>query len=227
MAKKHVAYNNEQVATEFLNRLFAEISGRAYRASAELACEKGSYPYYKGSQFVNGNFLGRNIDDIIAEVSYDETLRDIWTDVKRLTAQHGLRNGSLLAIAPTTSTSLTQEVTAGITPVYSKAFKDKNSITTSTVVAPEIMQGNWMYYIEQKNINQALLYRLVGVMQKWVDQGISFELNWDQNKEISAQDYADLLITAWRSKCKTIYYHRHITKDAEKSTEDLCVGCAG
>ena len=227
MAKSHVAYNNEAAATDFLNTLFAEISGRAYRASAELAHEKGKYPYYENSQFEKGYFLGRKIDDIIAEVSGNETLRNIWDDVRQLTAQHGLRNGSLLAIAPTTSTSLTQEVTAGVTPVYSKAFKDKNSITTSTVVAPEIMHGNWMYYIEQKNINQALLYKLVSVMQRWVDQGISYELNWDQNKEVSAQDYADLFITAWRSKCKTIYYHRHITKDAEKSIEDLCVGCAG
>lgn len=231
MAKNKVSYNKTEQVKVFVNKLFARVAGLAYKTSALLAKDKGQYPYYSGSQFNKGIFLGRKIDDIIAELEeagYTEEA-DIWRDVKRFNIQHGLRNGSVLSYPPTTTTSLGQGVSAGVTPVYQKAYMDKNMISTSVVVAPEVTSDNVWYYVEQRTLNQAELMTVVGEMQKWVDQAISFELNWDhENKQVRIQDYDDVMMSAWRSGCKTIYYQRHILPNAQKEIEkEVCAGCAG
>lgn len=231
MAKHKISYNKIEQVKAFVNKLFARVAGLAYKTSALLAKDRGQYPYYSGSQFNKGIFLGRKIDDIIAELeeagNIDEA--DLWEEVKELNAKYGLRNGSVLSYPPTTTTSLGQGVSAGVTPVYQKAYMDKNMISTSVVVAPEVMTDNVWYYVEQRTLDQAQLMTVVGEMQKWVDQAISFELNWDhENKQVKIQDYDDVMMTAWRSGCKTIYYQRHILPNAQKEIEkEVCAGCAG
>ena len=231
MAKNKISYNKTEQVKAFVNKLFARVAGLAYKTSALLAKDKGQYPYYSGSQFNKGIFLGRKIDDIIAELEEAGNLEeaDIWEEVKELNAKYGLRNGSVLSYPPTTTTSLGQGVSAGVTPVYQKAYMDKNMISTSVVVAPEVMTDNVWYYVEQRTLNQAELMTVVGEMQKWVDQAISFELNWDhENKQVRIQDYDDVMMSAWRSGCKTIYYQRHILPNAQKEIEkEVCAGCAG
>lgn len=231
MAKHKISYNKIDQVKTFVNKLFARVAGLAYKTSALLAKDRGHYPYYTGSQFNKGIFLGRKIDNIIAELQeagFDEEAK-IWADVRQLNILHGLRNGSVLSYPPTTTTSLGQGVSAGVTPVYQKAYMDKNMISTSVVVAPEVMTDNVWYYVEQRTLNQAELMTVVGEMQKWVDQAISFELNWDhENKQVRIQDYDDVMMTAWRSGCKTIYYQRHILPNAQKEIEkEVCAGCAG
>lgn len=231
MAKHKISYNKTEQVKTFVNKLFARVAGLAYKTSALLAKDRGHYPYYTGSQFNKGIFLGRKIDDIIAELQeagFDDEAK-IWADVRQLNILHGLRNGSVLSYPPTTTTSLGQGVSAGVTPVYQKAYMDKNMISTSVVVAPEVMTDNVWYYVEQRTLNQAELMTVVGEMQKWVDQAISFELNWDhENKQVRIQDYDDVMMTAWRSGCKTIYYQRHILPNAQKEIEkEVCAGCAG
>lgn len=231
MVKHKIPYNKIDQVKTFVNKLFARVAGLAYKTSALLAKDRGHYPYYTGSQFNKGIFLGRKIDDIIAELQEAgfEDEAKIWADVRQLNILHGLRNGSVLSYPPTTTTSLGQGVSAGVTPVYQKAYMDKNMISTSVVVAPEVMTDNVWYYVEQRTLNQAELMTVVGEMQKWVDQAISFELNWDhENKQVKIQDYDDVMMTAWRSGCKTIYYQRHILPNAQKEIEkEVCAGCAG
>lgn len=231
MAKHKISYNKTEQVKAFVNKLFSRVAGLAYKTSALLAKDKGQYPYYTGSQFNKGIFLGRKIDDIIAELEEAGNIEeaDIWEEVKELNAKYGLRNGSVLSYPPTTTTSLGQGVSAGVTPVYQKAYMDKNMISTSVVVAPEVMTDNVWYYVEQRTLDQAQLMNIVGTMQKWVDQAISFELNWDhENKQVRIQDYDDVMMSAWRSGCKTIYYQRHILPNAQKEIEkEVCAGCAG
>lgn len=231
MAKNKVSYNKTEQVKVFVNKLFARVAGLAYKTSALLAKDKGQYPYYSGSQFNKGIFLGRKIDDIITELEEAGNIEeaDLWEEVKELNAKYGLRNGSVLSYPPTTTTSLGQGVSAGVTPVYQKAYMDKNMISTSVVVAPEVMTDNVWYYVEQRTLDQAQLMNIVGTMQKWVDQAISFELNWDhENKQVRIQDYDDVMMSAWRSGCKTIYYQRHILPNAQKEIEkEVCAGCAG
>ena len=231
MAKNKISYNKTEQVKAFVNKLFARVAGLAYKTSALLAKDKGQYPYYSGSQFNKGIFLGRKIDDIITELEEAGNIEeaDLWEEVKELNAKYGLRNGSVLSYPPTTTTSLGQGVSAGVTPVYQKAYMDKNMISTSVVVAPEVMTDNVWYYVEQRTLDQAQLMTVVGEMQKWVDQAISFELNWDhENKQVRIQDYDDVMMSAWRSGCKTIYYQRHILPNAQKEIEkEVCAGCAG
>ena len=231
MTKNKISYNKTEQVKAFVNKLFSRVAGLAYKTSALLAKDRGQYPYYSGSQFNKGIFLGRKIDDIITELEEAGNIEeaDLWEEVKELNAKYGLRNGSLLSYPPTTTTSLGQGVSAGVTPVYQKAYMDKNMISTSVVVAPEVTTDNVWYYVEQRTLNQAELMTVVGEMQKWVDQAISFELNWDhENKQVRIQDYDDVMMSAWRSGCKTIYYQRHILPNAQKEIEkEVCAGCAG
>ena len=85
----------------------AAIQNAAYRASAELACEKGAFPLYQREVF-----LARpNVQRLDA-------------DVRALVASHGVRNGCLTSIAPTGTISLLAgNVSSGIEPVFGLSYR--------------------------------------------------------------------------------------------------------
>ena len=85
----------------------AEIKRSAYKASIELAREKGSFPLFDVDAYLNSGLV-RDLDD------------EIRNDIKK----HGIRNALLTSIAPTGTISLlAQNVSSGIEPVFSFSYK--------------------------------------------------------------------------------------------------------
>lgn len=93
-------------ALAFVDRLMSFIKHKAYRASCFLAVEKGPFPLLDREKFIESGFC--------------KTLKiGILEDIMA----YGIRNCALLTIAPTGTTSIVSQVTSGIEPMYSYAYR--------------------------------------------------------------------------------------------------------
>ncbi len=81
----------------------------AYRASTALAAEKGSFPFYRRDEYLDGTFV-RSLPD----------------DIRDGIGEHGIRNSHLIAIAPTGTISLLAgNISSGLEPIFADAFTRK------------------------------------------------------------------------------------------------------
>src|SRR5699024_5191170 len=106
LALKNIEWESDE-AVEFADELYEEIAYYTIKSSMKLACEKGSYPVFAGSKWESGEYFKiRGYVD------------DNWTRLQKKVAEHGIRNGYLLAVAPNSSTSMIAGSTASIDPVF-------------------------------------------------------------------------------------------------------------
>lgn len=187
----------------------------AVTESVELARVRGKYPKYEGSDFSKNIFFGKSTDDIISSTC--DEYKNRWEQVFKLQSKNGMRHGSLLAIAPNTSTSPLMGATASIWPPFRKFFVDASTSGNVPLVPPSFNQENIFSYQENRHINQKRIIETCASVQKWVDQGISMELLLNLNREepYTAKEINDLYFYSWKKGCKTVYYLRSMSKKAE------------
>lgn len=210
-------------AVETANRLFEDIAYHTFKASADLAIERGAFPAFEGSDFSKGLILSQDMDWFQRESASPQR----WLDLQKQILATGIRNSHVQAIAPNTSSALVQGCTPSILPIYSKFYFDKNARGAVPICPPFIKDNLWSYQ-ENKNIDQRDVVAVVSAIQKWTDTGISMELLFNlNNPEVTAKHIYDVMLLAWKSGCKTVYYVRTIQKDGNISDKDECVSCAG
>lgn len=190
--------------------------------SVELAKEFGPFKAFKNSDWYNGK-------QIEYFASNSEDFKDAWYEAQRQINIHGIRNSQLTSPAPTTSTSIYQDASASVLPVYSAFFAEGNG-NGSLLVASKYLKDNPICYgktFSRHTPTEIIDY--VSEAQKFIDTGCSMELIFDQNKEgFAAKDLYDAIHHAHQKKCKTIYYIRSIKKNATLDKgEEACAACAG
>jgi ribonucleotide reductase alpha subunit len=207
LAIKKIAYNNPK-AVEYSQELAYNIYMTAVEKSVELAKERGSYPAWKNAELPLLNEL------------MQEPKNDYEDNLRSNILNYGLRNGSLLAIAPNTSTSVLLGCSSSFLPVFNKFFIDKNSKGSVPVFAKYLSPETFWYYQENKNLDQQHIINITSALQQWTDQGISMEWYIDVNR-VEAIDFYNLYMNAWKQKCKTVYYIRQL-----KLKKEECISCA-
>lgn len=221
LAKRNIAYTK---ADNVVDELFENIAYYTINASINLAKERGAYPKFKGSDWDKGLILGRDRE------WYKNNTKDPerWMRTFDRLAKYGIRNSHLHMIAPNTSSSLVQGCSASVLPVFSKFYIDKNSKGSVPIMPPYIADKFW-YYQEFKNIPQMDVVRIISIIQKWTDTGISMELIFNLNlPEVNAKYIFDTLVDAWERNMKTVYYIRSVQKNSsDVSEKDECISCSG
>ena len=110
--------------------------------------------------------------------------------------------------------------------IFNKFYMDKNAKGAVPICPPFIKEAFW-YYKENKTLDQREVVEVISTIQKWIDQGISFEVLYNLNMDIKAKDIYETLFSAWEKKCKTIYYTRTIQKNSNiMADKEECVSCA-
>ncbi len=222
LAINHLPYKGDSATIEEVDKLFEFIAYNVVKTSADLAKEKGAYPKFKGSDWDRGVFFGRD-KNWYKEKS---TMKTEWDKLIEEVKETGIRNSQLLAIAPNTSSALVQGCSASVLPIFNKFYMDKNAKGAVPICPPFIKEAFW-YYKENKNLDQKEVVKVISTIQKWIDQGISFEVLYNLNMDIKAKDIYDTLFQAWEKGCKTIYYTRTIQKNSNVMTDkEECVSCA-
>lgn len=181
----------------FADRVFETINYEAIRASLALAREKGRYRYFEGSDWQTGAYFDRR--------GYNSA---DWRALRAEVARHGLRNAYLLAVAPTSSTSIIAGTTAGLDPVMNRYYLEEKKGSIVPRVAPDLTPATYWLYKQAHQIDQTWTVRAAGIRQRHIDQAQSFNLYITQN--LTFRQILNCFIRAWEQGVKTIYYCRSL-----------------
>ena len=192
----------------FMDEVFERINYAAIEASAELAREKGRYDYFEGSDWQTGDYFVKR--------GYTS---DRWKSLAAKVADCGMRNAYLLAVAPTSSTSIIAGTTAGTDPVMKRFFLEEKKGVMFPRVAPALSDKTFWTYKGAYLIDQTWSVRAAGVRQRHIDQAQS--LNLYITNDYTMRQVLNLYILAWECGVKTIYYVRSKSLEVEE-----CESCA-
>lgn len=207
LAKRGIMWESEEHLT-FADRVFERINHAAIAASSALAAEKGSYDCFEGSDWQTGAYFEKR--------GYDS---DEWKALAGTVAKQGMRNAYLLAIAPTSSTSILSGTTAGLDPVMNRFFLEEKKGVMLPRVAPELSPATYWYYKNAHVIDQSWSVRACGVRQRHIDQAQS--MNLYITNDFTMRQVLRLYVLAWECGVKTIYYVRSKSLEVEE-----CESCA-
>lgn len=192
----------------FMDKVFERINYAAIEASAELAREKGRYDYFEGSDWQTGDYFVKR--------GYTS---DRWKILSAKVADCGMRNAYLLAVAPTSSTSIIAGTTAGTDPVMKRFFIEEKKGVMFPRVAPALSDKTFWTYKGAYLIDQTWSVRAAGVRQRHIDQAQS--LNLYITNDYTMRQVLNLYTLAWECGVKTIYYVRSKSLEVEE-----CESCA-
>lgn len=228
LAKNGVKYSDGS-AINLTHRTFEAIQYYLLKASVKLAQELGACPKFSDTTYAQGllpiDTYKKDLDKIC-----QEPLHLDWESLRADIVKHGLRNSTLTALMPSETSSQIANATNGIEPprglVSVKASKD--GILKQVVPEFERLHNQYELLWDMPN-NEGYLH-LVGIMQKFIDQSISANTNYDpqrfEGQKVPMKQLIKDLLTAYKFGLKTLYYQntRDGADDMQTNIQDD--GCA-
>lgn len=220
---------------EFIDKIMENISYNAILASSNLAIEKGKYTDFEGSNWSKGimpiDLANEEAKALVKRGGlFDEDGCD-WKYLREKVKKDGMRNGYLMAIAPTSSISILVGTTQTIEPVYKRKWFEHNLSGMIPVVVPNLSPDTWQLYTPAYELDQRLLIKAAAVRQKWIDQGQSLNIFISLEKS-SARILNDIYTLAWKLGLKSTYYLRSQSPDSsvvdkKPDVVDRSIECTG
>ncbi len=246
--KLGLSYESE-AAYDLIDEIMEHVSYAAIDESANLAQERGAYPNFEGSRWSQGlvplDSIALTEQDRGVEIKVNRKTRLDW-DALRAKVKGGMRNATLMAIAPTASIGLVAGTTPGLDPQFSQIFSRATSNGKFLEVNRNLVNdlqklGIWESTREAILRSQGDIQNVAGIpddikevyktsfqlspyaflevaarAQKWIDQAIS------RNMYLETRDLGDMMdiyFAAWERGVKTTYYlHMKPRHTAEQST---------
>ena len=202
LAKNGISWESEEHLA-IADRVFEWINYAAIEASCDYAEEKGCYEYFPGSGWQTGSYFEMR--------GY---CSDEWRRLREKAAAVGLRNGWLIAAAPTSSTSMISGTTAGLDPIMNRFYLEEKKTGLVPRVAPELTPSTYWRYKNAHYIDQKWSLRAAGIRQRHIDQAQSINLYITNNYTL--RQVLELYLLAWKSGVKTIYYIRSKSLEIEE-----------
>ncbi|HIP43862.1 MAG TPA: ribonucleoside-diphosphate reductase subunit alpha [Sulfurospirillum arcachonense] len=210
-----------------IDEIMETVSYNAIHSSANLAIEKGKYPEFDGSKWSKGIFP---IDTANEEAKklvdrgglFGYTYN--WEDLREKVKKTGMRNGYLMAIAPTSSISILVGTTQAIEPVYKRKWFEENLSGMIPVVVPNLSPDTWQFYTPAYDLDQRLLIKAGAIRQKWIDQGQSLNIFMTLDKA-SGKVLNDIYMLGWKLGIKSTYYLRSQSPENKIDVADRSIEC--
>jgi ribonucleoside-diphosphate reductase alpha chain len=213
-----------------VDEVMEAISYNAILASSELAKEKGRYPEFDGSKWSKGilpmDHANSEVRKLIDRGGLFASNYE-WDDLREKIKKDGMRNGYLMAIAPTSSISILTGTTQAIEPVYKRKWFEENLSGLIPVVVPKLSPETWGFYTPSYDLDQSILIKAASIRQKWIDQGQSLNIFISLDKA-SGRYLNEIYMLAWKLGLKSTYYLRSQSPESMSDVEDRsmeCVGC--
>jgi len=203
-------YGTDEAAAQ-LEYWMKKIQHAAYRASVELAKEKGAFPLFDADKYLAS-----------------PTIQDLDEDLKADIREHGIRNALLTSIAPTGTISLyAGNVSSGIEPVFAYAYKRKVLQKDGTRTEQEVVDYAVQmyrdkfgldadaelpdYFVSAMTLKPLEHVKMQAAAQKWVDSSISKTINCPE--DIAFEDFKEVYMEAYETGCKgcTTYRPNDVT----------------
>lgn len=234
LAKNGMKYSDGS-ANELTHRTFEAIQYYLLKASMNLAKEQGACPLFHETTYSQGilpiDTYKRDLDKICAEPLHLD-----WESLRSDIKQYGLRNSTLSALMPSETSSQISNATNGIEPPRGLISVKSSKDGQLKQVVPDFDTLKDSYELLWKMPSNDGYLQLVGIMQKFVDQAISANTNYDpsrfEGRKVPMQTLLKDLLNAYKLGVKTLYYHN--TRDGASDSHDDITnlekeddGCAG
>ncbi|WP_302165618.1 ribonucleoside-diphosphate reductase subunit alpha [Mitsuokella multacida] len=207
LAKNAIRWESEEHLA-FVDDVFARINYAAIEASSDLAAEKGTYGCFVGSDWQTGAYFKKR--------GY---MSEAWQKLAAKVRAQGMRNAYLLAVAPTSSTSILVGTTAGVDPIMKRFFLEEKKGAILPRIAPDLSMKTYWYYKSAHTVDQGWSVRAAGVRQRHIDQAQS--VNLYITNDFTFRQVLALYIRAYEEGVKTIYYVRSKSLEVEE-----CESCS-
>lgn len=207
LVKQGLSFESQQ-HLDFADALFEKINYFAIEASSDLAKEKGSYANFAGSDWQTGAYFTKR--------AYQG---EAWDALRQQVQSQGIRNGYLMAIAPTSSTSIIAGTSAGVDPIMNKYFLEEKKGSMIARVAPDLNAKTFWLYKNAHLIDQEWVVKSAGIRARHIDQAQS--VNLYITNEFTLRSVLQLFIHAWEYGVKTLYYVRSKSLEVEE-----CESCS-
>ena len=209
LAKNGVKYSDGS-ANDLTHKTFESLQYHLLKASNKLAQEKNACGWFNETKYSDGVFPIDTYKDTVDTICNTELQLD-WDKLRKDVAKYGLRNSTLSAQMPSETSSQVSNGTNGIEPprglISVKASKDG----ILKQVVPEIDNPDVKYELLWDMPNNKGYLELVAIMQKFIDQSLSANTNYDptrfQSGKVPMKQLIQDLLTAYKFGVKTLYYH--------------------
>lgn len=191
-----VPYGTDE-SVKVIDKIYKTIRDSAYKTSALLGKEKGSFRKYEKEKYLDGWFI-----------------KKLTKDVRELIAQNGIRNAVLLTQAPTGTTSLLAGVSSGIEPVYNFEYKRKDRTGEHIIYHP--LFEAWKnenpnepkpdYFVCAMDLSPEEHLKVQAKVQEYTDSSISKTVN--APNDYTVEDVRELYTKAYEWGCKGITFFR-------------------
>ena len=204
--KLRLTYGSKE-AIEFTDALFSRMLNAALYESALLAKKKGAFPKCKKEEILQSQIIVNHASK----------------SVKELIEKYGLRNCSLISIAPTGSIATMLGVSGGCEPEFALSYTRKTeNLNESYEVFCKSVEEYWKltdetidkgnikslpkYFVTSKDINWKDRIDIQSVMQNYVDTAISSTVNL--SKDTPIEEIEQIYLYAWKKGLKGITIYR-------------------
>ena len=227
-AKNYMMYESKE-AMDFCNVFFMMVNYYSLERSMEIAKEKGEvFKDFERSEYANGNYFNKYIKTEYAPKT--DKVRELfeglhiptpedWENLKVQVMEHGVYNAYRMAIAPNQSTSYIMSSTASVMPIVDTIEVREYGDSTTFYPMPYLTNDNYFFYKSAYDMDQLNVLKLMSVIQRHVDQGISVILHTKGTD--TTRDLAKLYMYAHKLGLKALYYTR-----TRKTLIDECVTCS-
>jgi len=179
---KKLRYGSKEAIYE-IERLMRFIRDTIYEAAIELALEKGAFPKFDPVNYGKAHFI-----------------RSLPAAMRMSIKKHGIRNVSLMAVAPTGTISLLPEATSGIEPLPYKAYKRVDRISDRIYVHSmykDMLDGKLgddarEWYVDTTDLDPADHFETQSIIQKYVDGALSKTINLQ--KGTTTEELSDITL---------------------------------
>lgn len=238
LAAMGLRYGSDE-AIEFSVKVHRELMLAYYRASVDMAEERGPFEVYDAKREENNPFIGR--------------LREADPELYDKMVRVGRRNIACLTIAPTGTTSIMTQTSSGIEPVFLPVYKRRRKVNPNDVDVhvdfvdetgdsfeeyivyhhkflewmrvngieakknmtaeeiDELVAKSPYYKATANDIDWMAKVRMQGAIQKWVDHSISVTINLPA--DVSEELVNHLYVEAWKAGCKGCTVYRDGSRD--------------
>ncbi|MBX3665456.1 MAG: adenosylcobalamin-dependent ribonucleoside-diphosphate reductase [Burkholderiales bacterium] len=193
-------------ARQMAAKISEAMRDHAYRASAELAREKGAFPLFNADLYLSGGSFAARLPE----------------DIKQVIRKNGIRNSHLLSIAPTGTISLSfaDNASNGIEPPFSWTYTRKKRMPDNTMREFAVEDHAWRrwkamggntaqlppWFVTALEISATAHEEMVAAVAPYVDTSISKTVNVPEDYPYG--EFQDLYFRAWKSGLKGLATYR-------------------
>lgn len=228
LAKNLIMYESEE-ALDFCNVFFMSMNFYSLQCSMEIARErKTTFLGFEKTAYADGSYFDRYLENdhhpatekvaSLFEGIHIPTKAD-WEELKKQVQEHGIYHAYRQAIAPNQSTSYIMNATASVMPIVDIIEVREYGDSTTYYPMPYLTNDNYFFYKSAYDMDQMKVLKLISVIQRHVDQGVSTILH--TNSKDTTRDLAKYYIYAHKMGLKSLYYTR-----TRKATIDECISCS-